>query len=235
MARRRIILTDMDDLKQKRAWPSSATLCGEVIRSKNWIDHPLGPSVQWPQSLKAIVGAILDCSYALIVLWERELFQLYNDAYAEIMGPRHPSGMGQRTFECWPEVWEFNEKVYEQVFAGKTVDFKAQLLRLWRGEELQDRYFDLCYSPLRGDEDDILGVLVTVFDVTDRVQGERALRLSNRRLNSLVAATSYSTYSMSADWREMLQMEGLGFLQIRMKQIRNGLGHTSILMTSRWC
>jgi signal transduction histidine kinase len=207
-----ILLSDMKRTGRKVVWPASSSFCGKVLRSHNWADHPLGPPAHWPASLKVAVGAILDCTSPLIVLWGRDLFQIYNDAYAEIMGSRHPSGMGQKTCECWPEVWEFNERIYEQVFAGKTIDYKAQLLSIFRGEQLQDCYFDLCYSPLRDESNTIQGVLVTVFDVTARMRVEDALRLSNRRLNALVAATSYSTYSMSADWREMRRLEGSGFL-----------------------
>lgn len=129
------------------------------------------------------------------------------------MGPRHPQGMGQKTSECWPEAWDFNRLVYERVFRGETVDYKNQLLPLLRDRILQDYYFDLCYSPLRKDGQQITGVLVTVFDVTERYNATNELRHSNRRLNALVAATCNSTFTMSPDWKEMWHLEGGGFLQ----------------------
>lgn len=184
-----------------------------MIRSKDWTRHPLGPLDRWPPPLQTSVNTILACSFPLIILWGTDLLQIYNDAYAKIMGPRHPHGMGQKTSECWPEAWEFNRKVYERVFEGETVDYKNQLIPLLRDGVLQDYYFDLCYSPLRAGGEEIAGVLVTVFDVTERYSATDELRRSNRRLNALVAATCNSTFTMSPDWKELWQLEGGGFLQ----------------------
>jgi PAS domain S-box-containing protein len=193
-------------------WPVAGGECGRIVREKDWSDHPLGPSASWPAGLKGTVETILACSFPLIVLWGEDLYQLYNGAYAEIMGSRHPAGMGQKTSECWPEVWDFNRRVYARVFRGETVDFSDQLLRLFREGSLQDYFFDLCYSPMRTEEGEVGGVLVTVFDVTERHRTAAALQQNIHRLNALVAATSYATYIMTPDWTEMQQMEGAGFL-----------------------
>ncbi len=72
----------MGDLQQNAVWPVSGGSCGELIRSYHWTNHPLGPPVQWSQRLKGVVESILDCSYALVVLWGEDLFQIYNDVYS---------------------------------------------------------------------------------------------------------------------------------------------------------
>ncbi|HEU4635123.1 MAG TPA: ATP-binding protein [Edaphobacter sp.] len=203
----------MGSMAGNEHWLAARGACGDVIRSKDWSRHPLGPIERWPPALRTSVNTILACSFPLIILWGTELFQIYNDAYAEIMGPRHPNGMGQKTSDCWPEAWNFNRLVYERVFKGETVDYKNQLIPLLRDGVLQDYYFDLCYSPLQTDDQEIGGVLVTVFDVTERYNATNELRRSNRRLNALVAATCNSTFTMSPDWKEMRQLDGGGFLQ----------------------
>jgi signal transduction histidine kinase len=203
----------MGSLIQNQHWLAACGACGEVIRSKDWSRHPLGPLDKWPAPLQTSVNTILACSFPLIILWGTDLLQIYNDSYAEIMGPRHPQGMGQKTSECWPEAWDFNRLVYERVFRGETVDYKNQLLPLLRDGVLEDYYFDLCYSPLRSWGQEIVGVLVTVFDVTERYNATNELRRSNRRLNALIAATCNSTFRMSPDWKEMWQLDGGGFLK----------------------
>jgi signal transduction histidine kinase/CheY-like chemotaxis protein len=45
-----------------------------------------------------------------------------------------------------------------------------------------------------------------------RQEAESAVRKSEERLRALVAATSYVTYRMSADWSKMLELEGKGFM-----------------------
>lgn len=209
--------------EQERGWPAGGGECGRVMREKDWSVHPMGAVEDWPPVLRAMADTILCCSFPLIVLWGRDLFQIYNDPYMKIMGPRHPAGMGQKTAECWPEAWKFNRRIYERVFLGETVDFNNHRLPLLRDGRLEDYYFDLCYSPLRSAEGEIAGVLVAVFDVTQRYNAEKAQQLSNRRLNALVAATSYSTYLMNADWSEMRELEGGGFLADTHGRNRNWL------------
>lgn len=198
--------------KYMKDWPVASGDCGRIIREKGWSTHPLGPTESWPPELKATIETILACSFPLIVLWGKDLYQLYNDAYADIMGPRHPAGMGQKTSDCWPEVWDFNRRVYERVFVGETVDYKDQLLPLLREDNLRDYYFDLCYSPVRTEIGAVGGVLVTVFDVTERHGAGKALKENVSRLSALIAATSYSTYIMNPDWSEMRQLAGADIL-----------------------
>jgi hypothetical protein len=49
--------------------------------------------------------------------------QVYNDTYCELMGVKHPAGLGQPTRECWPEVWHINRPVYERVWEGESLSF----------------------------------------------------------------------------------------------------------------
>jgi hypothetical protein len=39
------------------------------------------------------------------VAWGPELGFLYNDAYAVIMGEKHPSALGGRFEDIWAEIW----------------------------------------------------------------------------------------------------------------------------------
>jgi len=41
----------------------------------------------------------------MFVAWEPELSLLYNDAYAEILGAKHPASLGARFRDVWTEVW----------------------------------------------------------------------------------------------------------------------------------
>src|SRR4030088_2059647 len=57
---------------------------------KNWADTPLGPRETWPTSLELSVALILSCGFPMAVRWGPELVTIYNDAYREILGDKHP-------------------------------------------------------------------------------------------------------------------------------------------------
>ncbi|MGZ8343792.1 MAG: hypothetical protein ACXW27_09370, partial [Allosphingosinicella sp.] len=63
---------------------------GERIRAFDWSCSPLGPLESWPQALKTAIGIALSTKFPMFVAWGGELRFLYNDAYVEILGNKHP-------------------------------------------------------------------------------------------------------------------------------------------------
>ncbi|MDQ2764209.1 MAG: PAS domain-containing protein [Pseudomonadota bacterium] len=146
---------------------------GALVRSHDWSATPLGPVESWPLSLKTAVGVIIASPLPMIVLWGPNLVQIYNDGYRLITGAKHPAGLGQPTRECWPEVWNFNEPIYDAVVQGEARSFKQQLLVIERHGVSEDAWFDLTYSPVVKETGTICGVLVTVIETTMEVLAER--------------------------------------------------------------
>ena len=157
-------------------WPFGEGEVACLMRRFDWSTTPLGPLRFWPQSLKTAADLTLACRFPMIVLWGPELIQIYNDSYREVMGRKHPAGLGQPTQRCWPEVWQINEPIYAKVLQGESVTFEDHLYPIVRYGYLEDVYFTLCYSPLRNEQAQVQGVLVTVFETTDRVLKQQAER-----------------------------------------------------------
>ena len=170
-------------------WPAGVGDAVTLIRTHCWANTSLGSSDTWPPSLKAVVDLALACHYPMVVLWGAELVQIYNDSYRKIMGVKHPSGMGQATRDCWPEVWHINEPVYERVLQGETVTFEDQLYPITPHGKVEDFYFNICYSPLRDESRAVAGVLVTVFDTTAQVNSRLRTEQRAAFLNELHKAT----------------------------------------------
>lgn len=152
------------------------------IRSFDWASTPLGAIETWPDRLKVVVEMMLGHGFPMIVLWGPELVQIYNEGYRELMGSKHPGGLGQPTRECWPEVWHINEPIYRKVWTGETLTFEDGLYPLIRSGRQEDAWLTITYGPLRDGGNTIGGVLVTMFETTQRVLAERALRASEARL-----------------------------------------------------
>ncbi len=139
----------------------------------------------WQQSLRTAVELAMACRFPMIVLWGDDLIQIYNDAYRDLMGSKHPIGLGQATRECWPEVWHINEPIYRKALLGESLTFEDQLYPITRHGYLEQAFFTLCYSPLRDDTGTIHGVLVTVYETTEQILAKERLQASEARLNEL--------------------------------------------------
>ena len=156
----------------------------ERIRAYDWTSTALGAAETWPPSLKATISLLLGCGFPMIALWGPNLIQVYNDGYRDLMGLKHPAGLGQPTRACWPEVWHINAPIYERVWAGETLTFEDALYPLTRSGRLEDAWFTLTYSPLRDVSGPIAGILVTLVETTSRVLADRALRESEARFRA---------------------------------------------------
>lgn len=187
-----------------RAAPPRGTMRA-LVRAMDWSKTPLGPMQAWPQSLKTAVDLCLDSPVAMIVLWGPELVQIYNDGYAAIAGAKHPTALGQRTRECWPEVWYFNAPIYAAVWRGEARSFKHQRLSIARNGHAEDAWFDLAYSPLRNESGAVAGVLVTVVEVSGNVRASDALQASEDRLRTVLESTTDAVLVLDRDWRVVFQ------------------------------
>ena len=68
------------------------------IRDYDW-SQSLGPIAQWPQSLKTAVGLLVHSPTPIVLLWGEDGIMIYNDAYAQFAGRRHPELLGSKVRE----------------------------------------------------------------------------------------------------------------------------------------
>lgn len=155
-------------------WPPGGYEMGVLVRQLDWSTTTLGPISGWAPSLRIAVTMALDSPLPTIVLWGSELIQIYNDAYRPILGLRHPAAFGQRTQDCWPEVWDFNVLIYNRVFAtGEQVHLEDQELLIAPSGVFETRYFTIIYTPIRDEAGEVRGVLVIAMETTRRLLAER--------------------------------------------------------------
>ena len=151
------------------------------------------------------------------LLWGPELIQIYNDAYAPLMGLKHPAGLGQPAAECWQEVWEVAGPLYVRVFAGETVVLENSQWILNRHGVPEAAWFDNYLIPVLDENGAIGGALAIAFETTGRVkaaeerdQSEQALRASEARLQAAIDLVGLSPYTWdpatgALDWDARLK------------------------------
>ena len=89
-----------------RDFLSGRSQMGALMRAMDWSRLKLGPIEVWPQSLRTSISTCLNSRFAILIWWGPDLIMLYNDAYRDIIGSKHPAALGNPGRDCWPEIWD---------------------------------------------------------------------------------------------------------------------------------
>lgn len=162
----------------------------KLINDFDWSGNPLGPIPGWPDSLKGAVRVMMAASTPMTMLIGDDGILVYNNAYAEFAGGRHPRIFGQPALEAWPEAADFNRDKIDRGLRGLTTTLRNQELMLNRHGQMEPVWLELHYSPLLGEDGLPLGSLAVVHDITDRVLAEKALARSEERLSLALSGSS---------------------------------------------
>ncbi|MGI4936264.1 MAG: ATP-binding protein, partial [Janthinobacterium lividum] len=150
-----------------------------LIRGFDWAATALGAIDNWSSTLRSTVSLMLDAAVPITLIWGDEGNLIYNDAYSEFAGTRHPTLMGLPVLQAWPEVASFNANVMDRTYLrGETLLYRDIHMTLERRGVPDDIWLNLDYSPVRDDQGSIVGVLCILRDTTARVHTEQRLRIA---------------------------------------------------------
>ncbi len=144
------MVPESTDQSEMPAWLRGNEM-GELIFIHDWTASGLGSILAWPPYLQLAINIVLLLPSAALLLWGPNFIQIYNDRFRDLMGGKHPNGLGQRVSECWPEAWSFVRPVCEAVMQrGESLTFDEYPLVLNRNGAPEESFFKLTYSPLPG-------------------------------------------------------------------------------------
>lgn len=203
-------MNDLDNrLSSFRGELANGGEMGERIRSFAWDETDLGPLQTWPASLLHGLGFCLEAGSPMGIFWGPDFLVFYNDPMKTLIGDKHPRALGRPAREVFSEIWPKIGPLLAHVRAtGSPTGAKDELFSLNRHGTIHDGYFTYTYSPIRGEDGKVAGVLNVAVETTERVLAERALRASEARYRAFVHATSNSLYRMSADGTQLLEVVG---------------------------
>ena len=156
-----------------------------LVREKDWSASPLGLPQQWPQSLRSVVSLMLGSTFPMFVAWGPSLHTVYNDAYGEIMGAKHPAGMGEPFLDIWNEIRDALAPMVRRVLGGEAIYMENLPLRLTRRGYAEDTWFTFSWSPVLDDSGAIAGMYCACTETTTMVLAERHQRAEQERLQAL--------------------------------------------------
>ncbi|WP_375382669.1 PAS domain-containing protein [uncultured Sphingomonas sp.] len=154
---------------------------GRRVRTTDWTATPLGAPSSWPLQMATLVGVLLEAGQPMFLAWGANRTLIYNDAYAPLLGDKHPAALGRPFLEVWSEVAADLVPLFDQVFAGEPVHMDDIALQLDRGRGLAEAHFAFSYTPIRDDAGTVVGLFCPCIETTEKVADSRRLQKERNR------------------------------------------------------
>jgi serine phosphatase RsbU (regulator of sigma subunit) len=164
----------------------------QMVLDHDWSGTALGDESEWSPTLRSAVSVVLNSRFGMVLFCGPELVQVYNDAYAPMLGDRHPWAMGAAAPEVWADVWPDISPLVDEVLAGGVVYHQDLPLVMTRYGFAEETYFTFSYSPVVEPGGKVAALLNTVVETTPRVLAARRMNVL-QRLGSLPRSVHGST------------------------------------------
>ena len=147
----------------------------------DWAATGLGPIEAWSPALRNAVELALHTQFPVTLLWGPEFVLVYNEAYVALIADKHPAALGRPAREVFPEAWDVIGPMMESVREGGGATWvQDEPVPLLRRGRLEEAYFTFSYSPVRGADGEIEGVMDIAMETTQQVIDRRRLRTLSR-------------------------------------------------------
>ncbi|MFD0483143.1 SpoIIE family protein phosphatase [Kineococcus sp. GCM10028916] len=157
----------------------SAADLRSAYEAVDWSATSLGTPDDWPRTLRRALELALETRFPVLIVWGPDLTMLYNQAYADSIGRKHPA-LGRPVHEVFAETWAELEPLFARAMTGDAVWFTDMPVMMDRSGFLEETFFTFSYSPVRDDRGDIAGVVDIAAETTRQVQDHRRLELLSR-------------------------------------------------------
>lgn len=150
---------------------------GVLIRNFDWSKTPLGPLKDWHICMKSALSMCLTSNFAMVLWLGREFLTVYNNAFRQYCGQKHPHYFARPGSEYWHEIWDVIGPMIESVMkTGKATWMTDHLLVSNGFGYTEETYWTYSYSPILSPGGKVHGVFTATEDNTIRYLSERRLR-----------------------------------------------------------
>ncbi len=158
-----------------------------LLRGHDWDASALGAPARWPAPLRTAVQLVMDAPVPMWLAWGPSLPMVYNQPYVEMLGNKHPGALGAPLREVWREMWAEVEPLVSATLSGQALYREDLELPVNRDGVERRAWFSFSYTPLRGDDGVVHGLICTVWETTEKVQSQRKLIAGEAALTTLLA------------------------------------------------
>jgi len=128
--------------------------------------------------------------------------EMANEAYLKIIDKNEESFVGRPLYVSLPEVKESVSALLDNVLKTGIPFHGIEVpVPLNRFGKIETSYFDFLYHPLKEENGTISGILVTVTEVSEKVEARKKIELNEDRLKIVVEASELGTWELNVKTR----------------------------------
>lgn len=183
-----------------------------IIIANDWSNTTVGEMDQWSVGLRSALGIILNSRFPMFLFWGKDLTCFYNDACLESMGIRgkHSSILGKSQAGSLSEMWHIISPILKQILkSGEASWYEDQRVAIFRSGKMENSYWTSSYSPVCDDSEKIEGILVTMNDVTDKVEARKKIEEAEERARLAAEIAQIATWDLDLQTHKMIHSESL--------------------------
>jgi PAS domain S-box-containing protein len=130
--------------------------------------------------LRTLVDLLIASPSPAYLGWGPQLTSVYNDAYADILGSKHPQAMGQPFETVFAELRAELMPLIRATLAGQAQHYEDRPLALAGQPDAPRRWFTFSWTPVRDERGSVAGFYGAATETTQKVLAQEALREAQR-------------------------------------------------------
>lgn len=131
--------------------------------------------------------------------------EMANEAYLKLVDREESSFIGRPLFDSLPEVKETVIPLLDDVFnTGNPYHGNEVPIPIIRFGKMKVNYFDFLYYPLKEIDGKISGIIVTVTEVSEKVEARKITEQNEERLKIIVEASELGTWELNVKTKELV-------------------------------
>lgn len=180
-----------------------------------------------------LLETILENTHSLIAYMDRDFnFIRVNRAYAQADGRSADFFPGQNHFELYPHAE--NEQIFQRVVeTGQPYFVFAKPFEYPDQPKRNVSYWDWSLAPIMDDDLDIVGVLLTLTNVTEKTLAEKELLKAKQELEQRVAERTMALETTNIAMRKEMQVRGEVERQLRLQTLAIESAANGIIITDQ--
>ena len=140
----------------------------------DWAASALGEPATWPPALRLAVDLVFNTPLPMLLAWGQTRAVVYNQAYADLAGPRHPPPPGAHVPAMLPAVLAADPGAFARALGGEVQYLARHPVSLLRAQGPESVPCDLHLTPVRDGDGAVAGVLCAVGVCTEAQAGASA-------------------------------------------------------------